>query len=123
MALLISRISKARSYAHRSAKRAAGGVAAESRRSRVEAGWIGAVIEPESLSEALHRLSSRGREQAVQRQKAELERFRTEQLQKVASAEAGRLAAEEEAKRIRIQADARAYEIAQINKAIARSPP
>ena len=80
-------------------------------------------MEPESLSEALHRLSSRGREQAVQRQKAALERFRTEQLQKVASAEAGRLAAEEEAKRIRIQADARAYEIAQINKAIARSPP
>ncbi|MCZ6571040.1 MAG: hypothetical protein O7B23_12855 [Deltaproteobacteria bacterium] len=68
-------------------------------------------------------MSSRGREQAVQRQKAELERFRTEQLQKVASAEAERLAAEEEAKRIRIQADARAYEIAQINKAIARSPP
>ena len=63
------------------------------------------------------------REQAVQRQKAELERFRTEQMQKVASAEAERLASEEEAKRIRIQADARAYEIAQINKAIARSPP
>ena len=62
------------------------------------------------------------REQAVEKQKAELERFRTEQLQKVASAEAERLASEEEAKRIRIQADAKAYEIRQINKAIASSP-
>jgi len=62
------------------------------------------------------------REQSVERQKAELERFRTEQQQKVASAAAERAAAEEEAKRRRIQADARAYEIEQINKAVARNP-
>ncbi len=62
------------------------------------------------------------REQAVERQKAELERFRTEQQQKVASAEADRRASEEEAKRRRIQADARAYEIREINKAIAKNP-
>jgi regulator of protease activity HflC (stomatin/prohibitin superfamily) len=62
------------------------------------------------------------REQAVERQKAELERFRTEQQQKVAAAEAERHAAEEEAKRRRIQADARAYEIEQINKAVAKNP-
>ena len=62
------------------------------------------------------------REQAVERQKAELERFRTEQQQKVAAASAERAAAEEEAKRRRIQADARAYEIREINKAVASNP-
>jgi len=61
------------------------------------------------------------REQAVERQKAELERFRTEQQQKIAAATAEREAAEEEAKRRRIQADARAYEIAKINEAVARN--
>jgi regulator of protease activity HflC (stomatin/prohibitin superfamily) len=62
------------------------------------------------------------REQAVERQKAELERFRTEQQQQVAAAEASRAAAEEEAKRARILADAKAYEIEAINKAVARNP-
>ncbi len=59
------------------------------------------------------------REQAVERQKAELERFRTEQLQQVAAAEAKRQAAEEEAKQLKILAEARAFEIREINKAIA----
>jgi regulator of protease activity HflC (stomatin/prohibitin superfamily) len=59
------------------------------------------------------------REQAVERQKAELERFRTEQLQQVAAAEAKRQAAEEEAKQLKILAEARAFEIRDINKAIA----
>ena len=62
------------------------------------------------------------REQAVERQKAELERFRTEQQQKVALAEAERRAAEEEAQKRRILADAQAYEITQINKAVANNP-
>jgi len=62
------------------------------------------------------------REQAVERQKAELERFKLEQQQKVAAAEAERVASEEQAKRKRIQADAQAYEIEQINRAIARNP-
>jgi len=61
------------------------------------------------------------REQAVEQQKAELERFRTEQQQKVALAEAERHAAEEEAKRRRIIADAQAYEITEINKAVANN--
>ncbi len=62
------------------------------------------------------------REQAVERQKAELLRFRTEQQQKVALAEAEREAAEQEAARKKILADARAYEIREINKAIAKNP-
>ncbi len=62
------------------------------------------------------------REQAVERQKAELERFRTEQLQAVAKAAAEREAAEEQAIQVRTLADARAYEIREINKAIANNP-
>lgn len=62
------------------------------------------------------------REQAVERERAELERVRTELQQHVARAAAGREAAEEEAARKRILADAQAYEITQINKAIARNP-
>ena len=62
------------------------------------------------------------REQAVERERAELERVRTELQQHVARAEAGFQAAEQEAARKRILADAQAYEITQINKAIARNP-
>ena len=62
------------------------------------------------------------REQAAERQKAELDRFRTEQLQQVAEAEARRQAAEEEAKQMMVLADARAFEIRAINKAIANNP-
>ena len=40
----------------------------------------------------------------------------------MAKAEAGRKAAEENAKRRRILADARAYEIREINKAVAQNP-
>ena len=75
---------------------------------------------PPVLTQAIEQ--KKEREQAVERQKAELERFRTEQLQKVALAEAERKAAEEEFKRRKILADARAYEINQINKAVARNP-
>jgi len=62
------------------------------------------------------------REQAVEQEKAELERVRTELQQEVARAQAGREAAEEEAARMRILADARAYEITQINNAISSNP-
>ncbi len=62
------------------------------------------------------------REQAVERERAELERVRTELQQQVARAEAGRAAAEEEAARKKILADAQAYEITQINNAIAQNP-
>jgi len=62
------------------------------------------------------------REQAVEQEKAELERVRTELQQEVARAKAGREAAEEEAARKRILADAQAYEITQINNAISTNP-
>ena len=62
------------------------------------------------------------REQEVEKQKAELERFRTEQQQKIAQATAEREAAEEQAKQIELLADARAYEIRQLNEAIAENP-
>ncbi|MCB1741449.1 MAG: prohibitin family protein [Gammaproteobacteria bacterium] len=62
------------------------------------------------------------REQAVEKQKAELERFRTEQQQKIAAAQAEREAAEEQAARRRVLADAQAYEIERINQAIGDNP-
>ena len=62
------------------------------------------------------------REQEVEKQKAELERFRTEQQQKIAQAEAERRASEERAAQVRILADAKAYEIEKINRAIANNP-
>ena len=62
------------------------------------------------------------REQAVVRERAELERVRTELQQQVARAQAGRAAAIEEAERKRTLADAQAYEITKINDAIARNP-
>lgn len=62
------------------------------------------------------------REQAVERQKAELERFRTEQAQQVAAAAAARDASEEMAAQQRILADAKAYEIRAINDAVASNP-
>ena len=75
---------------------------------------------PPVLTQAIEQ--KKEREQAVERQKAELERFRTEQQQQVAAAEASRKAAEEQAKRQKILADARAYEIAVVNKAVANNP-
>lgn len=62
------------------------------------------------------------REQAVEQERAELERVRTELQQGVAAAAARREAADQEAERIRILADAQAYEIMQINKAVANNP-
>lgn len=75
---------------------------------------------PPVLAKAIEQ--KKEREQAVERQKAELERFKTEQKQKVALAEAERQAAEQEAKKKQILADARAYEIREINKATASNP-
>jgi regulator of protease activity HflC (stomatin/prohibitin superfamily) len=75
---------------------------------------------PAVLTKAIEQ--KKEREQAVERQKAELERYRTEQLQQVAAADAMRQAAEEDAKRLRILADAKAYEIRAINKAISNNP-
>jgi len=75
---------------------------------------------PPFIVEAIEK--KKEREQAVERERAELERVRTELQQQVARAKAGREAAEEEAERKKILADATAYEITQINNAIARNP-
>jgi regulator of protease activity HflC (stomatin/prohibitin superfamily) len=66
--------------------------------------------------------SKKEREQAVEREKAELERFRFQQQQQVAQAEARRTAAEQEAAQRRVLADAQAYEIQQIRQAIGDDP-
>jgi regulator of protease activity HflC (stomatin/prohibitin superfamily) len=75
---------------------------------------------PAVLTKAIEQ--KKEREQAVQRQKAELDRFRMEQQQQVAAAEAKFQAAEEEAKQIRVLAKARADEIRLINDAVAKNP-
>ena len=75
---------------------------------------------PPFISKAIE--AKKEREQEVEKQKAELERFRTEQQQKIALAEAEREAAEEEAAKRRVLADAQAYEIEAINKAIGKNP-
>lgn len=66
--------------------------------------------------------SKKEREQEVEKQKAELERFRTEQQQIIAEAQAKRDAAELEAEQRQILADAQAYEITKLNEAIAQNP-
>jgi regulator of protease activity HflC (stomatin/prohibitin superfamily) len=66
--------------------------------------------------------SKKEREQEVEKQKAELERYKTEQQQLIAAAEAQRQAAEEEATKRRLLADAQAYEIEKINTAIGNNP-
>jgi regulator of protease activity HflC (stomatin/prohibitin superfamily) len=86
----------------------------------IDAVLVRSINLPRVLADAIEK--KKEREQAVERQKAELERFRTEQLQQVAAAEAAHAAAEEESKKMRILADARAYEIEAINKAIAKNP-
>lgn len=86
----------------------------------VEAVLIRDIALPPFITKAIE--AKKEREQEVEKQKAELERFRTEQQQKVAAAEAERKAAEEEAARRRVLADARSYEIQQINEAIGNNP-
>jgi len=66
--------------------------------------------------------SKKEREQAVERERAELERFRLAQQQEVAKAQARRAAADEEAAQRRVLADAQAYEIQQLRKAIGDDP-
>ena len=85
----------------------------------VSAVLIRDITLPPFIVEAIEQ--KKEREQAVERERAELERVRTELQQQVARAAAGREAAEQEAARKRILADAQAYEITQINNAIARN--
>ncbi len=86
----------------------------------VSAVLIRDITLPPFIVEAIEQ--KKEREQAVEQEKAELERVRTELQQHVARAEAGREAAVQEAERKRTLADAQAYEITQINNAIARNP-
>ena len=92
----------------------------ESKGIEIQAVLIRDITLPPFITKAIE--SKKEREQAVERQKAELERFRTEQDQKIALAEAERKAAEMEAQKKRVLADAQAYEIQKINEAIAQNP-
>lgn len=83
----------------------------------VQAVLIRDISLPPFITKAIE--AKKEREQAVERQKAELERFRTEQEQKIAAAEAERAAAEKEAEKLKVLADAKAYEIDRVNRAIA----
>ena len=62
------------------------------------------------------------REQKAEEQKAELARYKTEQEQKIATAAAERRAAEEQASKIKLLAEAKAYEIEKINDAVKSNP-
>ncbi len=75
---------------------------------------------PPVLAEAIGR--KKEREQEVERQRAELERVKLEQEQEVALADASHRAAIEDAKRIKILATAKAFEIETINKAASGNP-
>ena len=86
----------------------------------IEAVLLRDIQLPPFITKAIE--SKKEREQEVEKQKAELERFKTEQEQVIAQAEAERRAAEEEAQRLRVLADAKAYEIEKINEAISTNP-
>jgi len=82
----------------------------------VKAALVRDIMLPPFITKAIE--EKKEREQAAERQKAELERFKTEQQQIVAAAEAERAAAEALANKQRVLADARAYEIETVNKAL-----
>jgi len=66
--------------------------------------------------------SKKEREQEVEQQKAELDRVRLEMEEKVVEAEMQRKAAEEDAEKLRLMADAKAFEIEALNRALAQNP-
>ena len=86
----------------------------------VEAVLIRDVNLPPVIVEAIQ--SRKTREQEAERQKVELERYRTEQEQRIVAANADRQAAEQESVQIKTLADARAYEIATQGKALLDNP-
>ena len=87
---------------------------------QVETILIRDVQLPEVIRTAI--TETKKREQEVLKQQAELERFATEQDQKVKQAESELKAAKLEAQKIKELADAEAYKIDAINKMLARSP-
>ena len=86
----------------------------------VEAVLIRDINLPPFITKAIE--SKKEREQAVERERAELERFRLQQQQQIAQAEAKREAADQEAAQRRVLADAQAYEIEAIRTAIGDDP-
>jgi regulator of protease activity HflC (stomatin/prohibitin superfamily) len=75
---------------------------------------------PEFIIQAIEQ--KKVREQEAEKQKAELDRFTTQQQEKVVEAEARNKAALMEAEQRRTLADAQSYEIHKINEAIATNP-
>ena len=86
----------------------------------VEAVLIRDVVLPAVIRDSI--TETKKREQEVLKQQAELERFATEQDQKVKQAESEYKAAKMEAQKIKELADAKAYKIEAINKMLAKSP-
>lgn len=86
----------------------------------VEAVLIRDVVLPAVIRDSI--TETKKREQEVLKQQAELERFATEQDQKVKQAESEFKAAKLEAMKIKELADAEAYKIEAINKTLAKSP-
>ncbi len=78
------------------------------------------IVLPKHILEAIK--NKKVREQQGEEEKAELARFKTELEQKKAQAQAERAAAEEKAEQIKVLADADAYAIMAINKAVAGNP-
>lgn len=87
---------------------------------QVETILIRDVVLPEVIRTAI--TETKKREQEVLKQQAELERFATEQDQKVKQAESELRAAKLEAQKIKALADAEAYKIDVINRTLAKSP-
>jgi len=87
---------------------------------QVETVLIRDVVLPEVIRTAI--TETKKREQEVLKQQAELERFATEQDQKVKQAESELRAAKLEAQKIKELADAEAYKIDVINRTLAKSP-
>ena len=85
----------------------------------IEEVLIRGVRLPRSVAEGV--IATKQREIEGQKQIAELERFRTEQQQKIAQAEAELEAAKKEAERKEVEADARAYQITAEAKARAEA--
>ena len=86
----------------------------------IEEVLIRSIILPPFIMKAIE--GKKEREQEVEKQKAELERYKTEMQQKVEEAIAERQAAEQEAEKVKVLADARAYEIGKLNEAISDNP-
>ncbi len=87
---------------------------------RVETVLIRDVQLPDVIRTAI--TETKKREQEVLKQQAELERFATEQDQKVKQAESELRAAKLEAQKIKELADAEAYKISVINETLSKSP-